>query len=117
MPGTRPGMTEFLSQASPQGTSYTAFAAASRATGFSTIGRLISAEITPNMTPSHHTGSYEPVASNTTPPSQTPRKPPTWWLKKATPNSIASQRVPNITTTSPEVGGIDDSQSSPGTPP
>ena len=39
------------------------------------------------------------------PPSQTPRKPPTWWLKKVTPDSIASQRVPNITTMMPLVGG------------
>jgi hypothetical protein len=23
---------------------------------------------------------YEPVRSNAMPPSQTPRKPPTWWL-------------------------------------
>ena len=40
------------------------------------------------------------------PPSQTPRKPPTWWLKKVKPTSIASQRVPNITWTSAEVGGF-----------
>ena len=44
------------------------------------------------------------------PPSQTPRKPPTWWLKKAKPNSIVSQRVPNISATRPEVGGTVESQ-------
>ena len=51
------------------------------------------------------------------PPNHTPRKPPTWWLKKAKPNSMASQRVPNITATSAEVGGTVDSQSSPVTAP
>ncbi len=39
------------------------------------------------------------------PPSQTPRKPPTWWLKKAKPASVASQRVPNISAMMPLVGG------------
>src|SRR5262252_892060 len=71
---------------------YHAGASAARATGFSTIGRLITAESTPNSTESHHTESYEWVYSNARPPSQTPRKPPTWWLKNAKPNSIASQR-------------------------
>ena len=51
------------------------------------------------------------------PPSQTPRKPPTWWLKKAKPNSIVSQRVPNITATRPDVGGTVESHSSPVTAP
>jgi hypothetical protein len=51
------------------------------------------------------------------PPSHTPRKPPTWWLKKAKPNSMASQRVPNISATSPDVGGTVDSQSRPSTAP
>ena len=53
-------------------------AAAARTTGFSTIGRLMTAESTPNRIESHHTTSYEPVRTNATPPSQTPRKPPTW---------------------------------------
>ena len=53
-------------------------AAAGRTTGFSTIGRLITAERTPSRIESHHTTSYEPVRSNSRPPSQTPRKPPTW---------------------------------------
>src|SRR6201999_4119337 len=57
---------------------YHAGAAAGRATGFSTIGRLITAESTPNSTESHHTGLYEWVYSYARPPSQTPRKPPTW---------------------------------------
>ena len=83
--------------------------AARRATGFSTIGMLISAESTPNRIASHHTGLYEPVRSNTMPPSQTPRKPPTWWLKKAKPASVASQRVPNISAMMPLVGGTVDS--------
>src|SRR6185437_837452 len=34
--------------------------AATRGTGFSTIGMLISADRTPNMMASHHTGPYEP---------------------------------------------------------
>ena len=33
-----------------------------RATGFSTIGRLISAEATPKKIDRYHTGMYEPVA-------------------------------------------------------
>ena len=33
------------------------WAEARRATGFSTIGRLINAEMSPNRTPSHHTAS------------------------------------------------------------
>src|SRR6266851_4408794 len=66
-------------------------AAAARATGFSTIGMLISAESTPNRIASHHTTLYEPVRSNAMPPIQTPRKPPTWWLKKAKPAKVASQ--------------------------
>ncbi len=52
-----------------------------------------------------------------TPPSQTPMKLPTWWLKKAKPNSIASQRVPNISAIRPEVGGTVESQVSPVTTP
>ena len=36
--------------------SYHADAAAGRSTGFSMIGRLITAESTPNSTESHHTG-------------------------------------------------------------
>src|SRR5581483_5672927 len=51
--------------------------AAGRTTGFSTIGRLTIAERTPSRIESHHTTSYEPVRSNSRPPSQTPRKPPT----------------------------------------
>src|SRR5215216_1234657 len=90
---------------------------AMRTTGFSTIGRLISAEATPKKTESHHTTSYEPVLSNRIPPSNTPKKPPTWWLKKAKPNSMASQRVPNISATSEEVGGTVESHRSPVTAP
>lgn len=45
-----------------------AAAAAGRGTGFSTIGRLISAEATPKKIDRYHTDIYEPVASNTTPP-------------------------------------------------
>src|SRR5262245_11556779 len=94
-----------------------ACAGAARCTGLSTIGRLISAEATPKNTDSHHTTSYEPVRSNRNPPSQTPRNPPTWWLKNAKPNSIASHLVPNISATRPEVGGIVDSHRSPVTAP
>src|SRR5262249_7940093 len=87
------------SEAPVEASPYHAGASAARATGFSTIGRLISAESTPNSTESHHTGSYEWVYSNAKLPRSTPRKPPTWWLKNAKPNSMASQRVPNITAT------------------
>src|SRR5580698_3711680 len=80
-------------------------ATATRATGFSTIGRLISAESTPNRIASHHTTLYEPVRSNAMPPSKTPRKPPTWWLKKAKPAKVASHLVPNISAMMPLVGG------------
>ena len=51
------------------------------------------------------------------PPSQTPRNPPTWWLKNVTPESIASQRVPNITTIMPLVGGTVESHIKPMTAP
>src|ERR1700758_5358695 len=67
-----------------------------RRTGASTIGRLISADSTPNRMESHQIGVYEPNFSNTIPPSHTPRKPPTWWLTNANPYSVANQRVPNI---------------------
>jgi hypothetical protein len=40
-----------------------ALAGASRATGFSTIGRLTTADSTPNRIESHHTTSYDPVCS------------------------------------------------------
>src|ERR1700722_8578933 len=90
-----------------------AAARATRCTGFSTIGKLISAESTPNRIASHHTALYEWVRSNTMPPSQTPRKPPTWWLKKAKPESVASQRVPNITVIMPLVGGTVESHMKP----
>src|SRR5262249_30306146 len=92
-------------------------AAAARTTGFSTIGRLITAESTPSRIESHQTASYDPVRSNNTPPSHTPRKTPTGWLTNANPNSIASQRFPNMTATRPEVGGTVDSQNNPITAP
>ena len=57
------------------------------------------------------------MRSKITPPSQTPRKPPTWWLKNAKPASIVSQRVPNISATSALVGGTVDSHSNPITAP
>src|ERR1700722_3224272 len=83
--------------------------AMTRTTGFSTIGMLISADRTPNKIASHHTTLYDPVRSNTMPPSKTPRKPPTWWLKKAKSASVANQRVPNISAMMPLVGGTVDS--------
>src|SRR5580692_3420521 len=88
-------------------------AAAIRSIGFSTIGRLISAESTPNRIASHHTTLYEPVRSNAMPPSQTPRKPPTWWLKKAKPARVASHLVPNISAMMPLVGGTVESHIKP----
>src|SRR5262249_44270778 len=100
----------------PDWTDY-AVTTAVRATGFSTIGRLITAESKPNSTESHHTELYEPVRSNARPPSHTPRKPPTWWLKNGKPNNVVSHRVPNISATSAEVGGTVDSHSSPVTAP
>src|SRR3981081_3197270 len=84
--------------------------ATGRATGASTIGRLISADSTPKSTDSHQIGVEGPNRSNTMPPSSTPRKPPTWWLTKANPYSVANQRVPNISATSAEVGGTVESQ-------
>src|ERR1700675_794210 len=84
--------------------------ATGRTTGASTIGRLIRADSTPNSTESHQIGVYDPNFSNTTPPSSTPRKPPTWWLTKANPYSVANQRVPNIKATSADVGGTVESQ-------
>src|SRR5271156_5609882 len=84
--------------------------ATGRGTGASTIGRLISADNRPNSTDSHQIGVYDPNFSNTMPPSSTPRKPPTWWLTKANPNSVENQRVPNITATSAEVGGTVESR-------
>src|ERR1700722_20856858 len=41
-----------------------------RTTGFSTIGKLINPDMIPSRIESHHTGSSEPVRSNTRPPSQ-----------------------------------------------
>src|SRR5262249_57774262 len=96
---------------------FQAGAIAGRATGFSTIGRLITADRTPNNAESHHTRSYEPVRSNAIPPINTPRKPPTWWLKKAKPKSIASQPVPNIIATQADVGGTVDNHMRPATAP
>src|SRR5215467_12441324 len=81
------------------------------------IGRLIAADSRPNRIDSHQITSYEPVRSNTRPPSHTPRKPPTWWLKKARPASIVSHRVPNITATRPLVGGTVESHRIPITAP
>ncbi len=57
------------------------------------------------------------MRSNRSPPSQTPKKPPTWWLKNAAPTSIVSQRVPNMSATSDEVGGTVESQRMPITAP
>src|SRR5215831_2218563 len=51
------------------------------------------------------------------PPSHTPRKPPTWWLKNAKPASVASQRVTNINEMMPLVGATVESQSRPMTAP
>src|SRR5512134_508401 len=101
----------------PAMTDQAAAAAACRATGSSLIGRLISADRMPSRMNSHQIASYEPVRSNNRPPSHTPRKPPTWWLKKAKPASMVSQRVPNISATSPEVGGTVDSHNKPVTAP
>src|SRR5262249_56682990 len=60
----------------PGATPRQAGTAAARTTGFSTIGRLITADSTPNRTGSHHTASYEPRRTNTMPPRHPPRKPP-----------------------------------------
>jgi hypothetical protein len=42
---------------------YDTSAGESRVTGFSTIGRLTTADSTPNRIESHHTTSYDPVCS------------------------------------------------------
>src|SRR5665213_1674091 len=81
------------------------------------IGRLMIAETMPSTTELHQTTSYEPVCSCKKPPRNTPRKPPTWWLKKAKPNKVAIQRVPNINATSADVGGTVESHSRPMAPP
>src|SRR5262249_2487022 len=92
-------------------------AGASRATGLSTIGRLIAADKRPSRIESHQTASEDPVRSNSTPPSHTPRKPPTRRLKKPRANSRARQSGPNVKPTRPDVGGTVDSQSKPITAP
>src|SRR5215467_12942903 len=67
----KPGHNEFMTHTLPQ-----AGAIAARSTGLSMIGRLMIAEMMPSTTDSHHTTLYEPVLVNKSPPSQTPRKPP-----------------------------------------
>ena len=57
------------------------------------------------------------MRSNTRPPSQAPRKPPIWWLRKAKPANVPSQRVPNMTAMMPLVGGTTESQTRPITAP
>ena len=83
---------------------YQAGAVASRVTGFSTIGNLITAT-------SARTGSTattpdrrnRAVERNAAEPDA--EKPPTWWLKNASPDSVASQRVPKMTAMMPLVAG------------
>jgi len=48
-----------------------------------------------------------------TPPAQAPRNEPTWWLKKATPVSVARNLTPKISVTSPFTSGMTPSQRSP----
>ena len=60
-----------------------------------------------------HTRSKLPVDSNTLPPSQAPKKPPTWWVSITTPNSVAMWRRPKNLATSPAVGGTVDRKVSP----
>jgi len=69
--------------------------------------------MTASAMPAHQIESKEPVLSKATPPSQTPRKAPTWWLKKTIPKSVPRLPVPNITATSPEVSGTVESQRTP----
>ena len=53
-----PDLSRFAREATlPYGEGYYAPCAAARGTGFSTIGRLISADATPNATDSHQTSA------------------------------------------------------------
>jgi hypothetical protein len=77
------------------------------------MGQCRAAAMTASAMPAHQIESKEPVLSKATPPSQTPRKAPTWWLKKTIPKSVPRFRVPNITATSPEVSGTVESHRTP----
>src|SRR5258707_15831587 len=87
--------------------------ATGRGPGASTIGRLISADSTPNKTESHQIGVNEPNFSNTIPPNSTPRNPPALWPKNSKPETLARQRGPNIRATRLDVGGTVGSQTEP----
>src|SRR3954463_11615846 len=63
----------------------------------SRIGRWTVAAASASALESPHIRSYAPVASWTTPPSQTPRNAPIWCERKTKPNSIPTWRVPNMT--------------------
>ena len=77
------------------------------------MGQCNPAAMTARAIPAHHTGRKEPVCSMARPPSQTPRKAPTWWLKNTIPKRVPRLLVPNITATSPEVSGTVESQRTP----
>ena len=57
--------------------------------------------------------SYDPVASNTWPPSQAPRKPPIWCENITMPNSVAMLAGPKNFATRPAVGGTVDRKVNP----
>src|SRR5690606_38192164 len=88
-------------------------AAGTGAAARSSIGKCSSAATRPASAVAAQIGVYEPVRSNTSPPSQAPRNEPTWWLRKHTPNSVPRWRVPNTLATSPLVSGTVPSQVSP----
>ena len=66
-----------------------------------------------SSTSAYHIQSKLPVASNTLPPSQAPKKPPTWCVSITTPNSVAMLPVPKNLATRPAVGGTVDKKVSP----
>jgi len=74
----------------------------------SRIGRWISAAPIASAMSAYHIQSYEPVDSKALPPSQAPRKPPTWWPSITRPKSVAMKRAPCSLATSPAVGGTVD---------
>src|SRR5690606_35693859 len=65
-----------------------AHAILTRSTCASSIGQCNSAATRPSRMEPDHSNSYDCVASNTMPPSQTPKKEPTWWPTKTKPNSV-----------------------------
>ena len=88
-----------------------------RSTGFSTIGRLISADSTPNRIESHQIGvvGAELLEHDAAEPDA--EEAADLMADEGEAISVANQRVPNISATSAEVGGTVESQVRPVTAP